>query len=142
MCCGLMEDHNLHLRAFKTSQNSGVSRIRPLPYYPESNSKIEATVKSMKKIIATSWDTRTLDENKLCYAILQYRNTPSHKDGLSPAQKLYGRPIRDTLPAHHHSFAPEWQRSTQAAEQQAANSQKHFTTPTPVAYLISKLAHQ
>ena len=38
------------------------------PYYPQSNGKIEATVKSMKKIIATSWDTRTLDKNKLRYS--------------------------------------------------------------------------
>ena len=100
MCCGLMEDHNLHLRAFKTSPKQwGFTHQTSSPYYPQSNGKLEATVKSMKKIIATSWDTRTLDENKLCYAILQYRNTPSRKDGLSPAQKLY---------------------STQAAEQQTA----------------------
>ena len=68
-------------------------------------------------------DTRANVKFKLsgtvCYVILQYCDTPSRKDGLSPAQKLYGRPIRDTLPAHRHSFAPEWQRSTQAAEQQA-----------------------
>ena len=70
----------------------------------------------MKKIIATSRATRTLNENKLCRAILQYRNTPSHRDGLSPAQKLYGRPIQDTLPAHCHSFALEWQRSFQETE--------------------------
>ena len=42
--------------------------------------------------------------------------TPHH---VSPAQKLYGRPIQDTLPAHRCLFAPELQHSTQAAEQQA-----------------------
>lgn len=31
-------------------------------------------------------------------ALLQYRNTPSHKDGLLPAQNLYGHPVQDTLP--------------------------------------------
>ena len=76
----------------------------------------------MKRIIATSWSTRTLNEDKLCHAVLQYRNTPSHKDDLSPAQKLYGRPIQDTLPAHWRSFAPEWQRSAQLAEKQAAKT--------------------
>ena len=63
------------------------------PYHPQSNGKIKATVKSMKKIIATSWNISTLDESKLCYAILQYRNTPSRRDELSPAQKLYGTPV-------------------------------------------------
>ena len=58
-------------------------------------------------------------------ALLQYRNTPSRKDGQSPAQKLFGRPMQDTLPAHHRSFAPEWQRSTIEAEQLAANTLAH-----------------
>ena len=104
------------------------------PYHPQSNGKIEATVKSMKKIIATSWNISTLDESKLCYAILQYRNTPSRRDGLSPAQKLYGTPVQDTLPAHRRSFAPEWQHSTQEAEHQATytlqQSEAYYNTHT------------
>ena len=82
------------------------------PHYPQSNGKIEATVKSMKKIIASSWGNRSVKLNVMCRALLQYRNTPSRKDGQSPAQKLYGRPIQDTLPAHRRLFSPEWQRST------------------------------
>ena len=73
------------------------------PRYPQSNGKIEATVKSMKKIITTSWESRSLKADTVCCA-LQYRNIPSCKDGQSPAQKMYGRPIQDTLPVHHHSF--------------------------------------
>ena len=95
------------------SQQWGFTHQMSSPYHPQSNGKIEATIKSMKKLIATSWDTRTLREDKLCHAILQYRNTPSRKDGLSPAQKLYGRPIQDTLPAHRRCSAQE-------ADQQAA----------------------
>jgi len=30
-------------------------------------------------------------------ALLQYYNTPSRKDGLSPAQKLFGNPVQDIL---------------------------------------------
>ena len=85
----------------------------------QSNGKIEATVKSMKKLLAASWDHRYLNEEKLCGAVLQYQNTPSRKDGLSPAQKLFGHPIQDTLPAHRRSFAPEWQKSTEEVEQLA-----------------------
>ena len=86
------------------------------PYYPQSNGKAKATVKSMKKIIRASWNGRHLEEEKLCRALLQYRNTPSTKDGQSPAQKLYGHPIQDILPAHGRSFAPEWQHSMDKVE--------------------------
>ena len=72
----------------------------------------------MKKLIRTSWNGRHLDHEKLCRALLQYRNTPTRKDGLSPTQKLFGHPVQDTLPAHHRSFAPEWQRTSQEAQQQ------------------------
>ena len=72
----------------------------------------------MKKLIYASWTGRSLDHDKLCRALLQYRNTPSRKDGLSPSHKLFGHPVQDTLPAHHRSFLPEWQRPIFTAEQQ------------------------
>jgi len=97
----------------------GFEHKKSSPHYPQSNGKIEATIKSMKKIIASSWGKRSMNVSVMCRALLQYRNTPSHKDGQSPAQKLFGRPIQDTLPAHRRSFAPEWQRSTFEAEQLA-----------------------
>ena len=58
---------------------------------------------------SVNWD-------QLSRALLQYRNTPCQKDELSPAQKLFGHPVQDTLPAHRQSFAPEWQRSSQEAD--------------------------
>ena len=42
----------------------------------------------------------------------------SNKSDLSPAQKLYGNPIQDMLPAHHSSLAAKWQHSVQEAKQQ------------------------
>ena len=92
------------------------------PRYPQSNGKVEATVKSMKKLLATSWERRCVNEDKLCRALLQYRNTPCRKDNTSPAQKLFGHPIQDTLPAHRRSFAPEWQKNYLDAEQQATDT--------------------
>ena len=88
------------------------------PRYPQRNGKVEATVKSMKKILYACWTGRFLDHDKLCRVILQYRNTPSRKDALSPAQKLFGHPFQNILPAHHHSFLPEWQHPITTAEQQ------------------------
>ena len=82
----------------------------------------------MKKLIRTSWNGRSLDEDKLTFALLQYRNTPSRKDGLSPAQKLYGRPIQDTIPAHRRAFSAEWQRNAKEAEQQASDHRENAET--------------
>ena len=72
----------------------------------------------MKRIIRISWEGRSLNHDKFCWALLQYRNTPSHRDGLSPAQKLYGRPVQDILPAHHRSFSREWHQKAASVEQQ------------------------
>ena len=71
----------------------GFRHITSTPTYPQSNGKIKATVKSMKKLILTLWTGRYLDDVKLTRALLQYRNTPLRKDNLSPAMKLFGKPI-------------------------------------------------
>ena len=88
-------------------------------FYTALPGKIEATVKSMKKIISLAWNGQFLDDDKFCCALLQYRNTPSRRDGTSSAQKLYGHPVQDILPAHHHSFSPEWQQNSQEVKEQA-----------------------
>ena len=101
------------------AQQWGFRHVTSTPRYPQSNGKIEATVKSMKKLIRTSWRGRHMDEDSLARALLQYRNTPSRKDDLSPAQKLFGRPVQDSLPAHRRAFSREWQKSTEMAEELA-----------------------
>ena len=74
-------------------------------------------MKSMRNLISAAWVRCGVDEAVLACALLQYRNTPSRRDGLSPAQKLFGRPVQDILPAHRRAFAPEWQRSADDAEE-------------------------
>ena len=84
------------------------------PHYPQSNGKAESTLKSMKQLIKAAWRRHSVDLDIMAKALLQYRNTPCRRDGMSPAQKLYGCPIQDSLPAHRRSFAPEWQRPVRA----------------------------
>jgi len=103
-------------------QTWGVTHVTSSPHYPQSNGKAEATAKSMKKIISAAWTGRSANWDQLSCALQQYRNTPCRKDGLSPAQKLFGHPVQDTLPAHRRSFAPEWQRSSQEADSAATHT--------------------
>jgi len=89
------------------------------------------------------------NQDKLCRVLLQYRNTPSHKDRISPAQKLYGHPVQDSLPAHHHSFSPHWQCKTAEVKKQLADTLEDSTQyynahvhPLPDIHIGSSVAVQ
>jgi len=114
----------------------GFTHITSSPRNPQSNRKAESAVKSMKKLIQACWTGRSLDHKKFCRALLQYRNTPSRKNGLSPAQKLFGHPVQDILPAHHRAFLPEWQRPVATAEQQ-----RHDNLESSAAFITSIPTH-
>ena len=53
---------------------------------------------------------------------------PCKRDSLSPAQKLDGHLIQDSLPAHRRSFAPEWKRPVDAehADQVLYDSRSYY----------------
>ena len=115
---GLTLDHNSYPRHFQTFLNAGVSY---------TNFPRQGTLKAMaklKKLLQYSWNGRALDDEKSCRSLLQYCNTPSRKDGLSPIQKLFGHPVQDILPAHWRSFFPQWQRTAEEATQQAEDTSK------------------
>ena len=103
----------------------GVEHRVSSPTYPQSNGKAEAAVMSMKRLIGLSTKQRGLNEDKLARALLQYRNTPCVKDGLSPAQKLYGHPVQDTIPVHYKAFAPEWQKKMKEADTRRSMSMEN-----------------
>ena len=72
----------------------------------------QVTMKSIGKLISAAWTSRSVNWDQLSHELLQYRNISCRKDGLSPAQKLFGHPVQDTHPTQHRFFAPEWQRSS------------------------------
>jgi hypothetical protein len=91
------------------------------PHYPQSNGYAEAGIKQMKKLISGSWTAGSFDADKFGKGLLLYRNAP-HSGGRSPAQAVFGHPIRDCLPAHRRSFAPEWQKNSDVLEKRERRS--------------------
>jgi hypothetical protein len=83
----------------------GVSFGSSSPHYHQSNGRAEAAIKSMKKLVIGSRTGGQPDPDKLAKAILLFRNAPCY-GGASPAQLVFNRPIRDSLPAHRRSFVP------------------------------------
>ena len=71
-----------------------VEHIMSSPRYPRSNGRAENAVKTCKRILK-----RAIADNRDPYlALLDWRNAPSEKLGLSPAQLLFGRRTRTLLP--------------------------------------------
>ncbi|XP_068214008.1 uncharacterized protein [Palaemon carinicauda] len=96
----------------------GVEHRVTSPYNPKANGHAEATVKIIKKLILTTTANGKLDEDEFARGLLELRNTP-RPDGRSPAQILFGHPLRSRIPAHHRSFAKEWQRTADECDIQA-----------------------
>ena len=88
-------------------------------YNPRSNKRAEVAVKSAKRLIRDNLSqTGSLDTDSLARAILQHRNSPCPITGLSPAQIVFGRVLRDFLPLQPGKFIqrPEWQQAAETRE--------------------------
>ena len=87
----------------------GVCAALSTPHYPQLNGHAEAAVKAMKKLIATTTTGGDLDDENFQRGLLEYRNTP-RVGGLSPAQIIYGHPLRSAVPIHRDTFCKKWQK--------------------------------
>ena len=68
-------------------------------------------MKTIKRFIASNTGVGgTLETDALAAALLTYRNTPDRDTGLSPAQVLFARQLRDTVPSSKEGLKlrPEW----------------------------------
>jgi len=64
-----------------------------------SNGRAELAVKYTKHLLMDNIDSNgDLNNDKMVRALLMKRNTPDHNYKLSPAEVLFGHPLRDSLP--------------------------------------------
>ena len=84
------------------------NHVTSSPHNPMSNGLAENAVKRIKNLVAkTSAD---IHGDPFLRGLLELRNTPSKASGQSPAQILFGHPIRSLVPINQRAFAPKLQR--------------------------------
>ena len=97
----------------------GIEQRISSSYHPVSNKRAELAVKSSKRLVRDNMnEDGSLNCDKFSRAILLHRNNPDPVTGVSPAQILYGRQLRDHLPTPPHKFALQsnWEKAAKLRE--------------------------
>jgi hypothetical protein len=101
----LASDGSLEFMATETQsfmKDWGISHRLLSVVYPHSNCCAEVEVKTAKRLIMENTDTdREIDIPRFQQAMLQYCNTQVMPGNMSPAQIVFGQPIRDFIPVNH-----------------------------------------
>ena len=109
----------------------GIHHRKSSAEYPQSNGRAEVGVKTMKRIIRDNTSSNgDLNNDKVLAAILQYKNTPLPDVDLSPAQILFHRNLKDSIPSHpaHYHLHRDWVVSAEQREAQFARRNKVVAT--------------
>lgn len=94
----------------------------------------------MKVLVTKATASGNLADETFQHGLLEYRNTP-RSNGRSPAQTVFGHPLRSPVPAHRSAFAPEWQAASLLCDQRAAaDADKQRTKYDETAKQLSPLA--
>ena len=103
----------------------GVNLTPSSAYFPQSNGRAEVAVRITKRILEDNTGPNgSLNNDNVVRALLQLRNTPDKDCGLSAAEVLFGRRLKDTMPCldkSMHIFAspqihPIWKENWDAKE--------------------------
>jgi hypothetical protein len=89
-------------------------------YYPHSNKRAEVAVKSAKRMVRDNLNhDGSLHGDKFARALLIHRNTPDPATGVSPAQIIFGRQLRDHLPTPLNKFSlrSDWEKAAKLREE-------------------------
>ena len=104
----------------------GVEHRVSSPYYPRANKRAEVAVKSAKRLVMENLGPRgSLDTDRFARALLAHRNNPDPETGFSPAQIIFGRELRDHLPALVNRYQPRQEWRLEADLRERALAKRH-----------------
>jgi hypothetical protein len=85
------------------------------PHHHESNGIAENGVKAMKKLIHCCYDPikGCVNRDEWVKALALYKNTPRGASGLSPAEILFGKMLRDGIPTTRHAYEAKHKEAVQ-----------------------------
>ena len=76
----------------------GVKHRISSAYFPQSDGRAEVAVKKVKRfLLSCIGPSGSLDNDKFLCGMLQLRNTPDKDCKVSPAQIIFGKPLRDSF---------------------------------------------
>ena len=96
----------------------GIKHDPSSPYHHQANGAAEAAVKSVKSLITKCSPSGNLQVDAFRKGIIEFRNTP-RANGLSPAQMVFGQPMRSHVMMHYRAFKREWQIQQEDADRKA-----------------------
>ena len=86
----------------KFARELDIEIIHSSPLYPKSNGKAESAVKIVKSLFKKCKDAKRSEQ----LSILDWNNTISEGEKVSPSEKLFGRKARTLLPIHKNKLKP------------------------------------
>ncbi len=101
----------------------GVMHRLSTAHYPQSNGLAESAVKALKNLLIKTgarFESDAFDEG-----LLELRNTP-REAGKSPAEIVFGHPLRSRLPAHQSAFDKRWLIAMEDHDQKASELQASY----------------
>ena len=88
---------------FKTFQDNEFEHLTSSPNYPQSNGKVENAIKTAKSLMKKARESG----QDFYLSLLAWRNTPTEGMGSSPAQRLFSRHTKTSLPTVSRLLEPE-----------------------------------
>ena len=110
---------NLSSREIKEWLESwGVKLRLSSAYFPKSNGRAEAAIKSLKRLLKGNTERGVISNDKIAKALLQHRNTPLCDIEKSPAELAIRISLRDSVPMPliHYNVDPKWAQSLRKRE--------------------------
>ena len=105
----------------------GVSHRVSSYYYPRANKRAEVGVKSGKRLILDNISpSGSLNTDRVARALLIHHNQTDPISGLSPAEVIFGRRLRDHLPLQDHKFQPRAEWRLEADQREKAYAKRHI----------------